>query len=259
MLKHFLYLDEQQLDQYVSQVEDGLRQTSSRSDKSSKRGSGGLNLKAMSFGREKQSEEQLGTQMGDTPAARFERLLNLVEGNEEKFDWIEVLQESDMESARPGALLDVSCEVYEPEITKLLGQNGLLGLLPLINTVNALGGGAPAGMPDAAQLNAMTTFGSAMPAGIAIGEVAETDWRVVGKLNVEGHPKEIEGDARIVGKIKKIWGSGSWRPLPGLPVVSQMPRELRREYERKGPAKDSDKPMWLEGPAIELDILAIYR
>lgn len=259
MLKHFLYLDEQQLDQYVSQVEDGLRSSSRRSDKSSRRGGGGLNLKGLSLSGEKQREEQTGTELTDTPSARFERLLRLVDGNEEQFQWIEALQPADLETARTGCLLDVSCEIYEPEVTKLLGQGGLLGLLPMMKSVTALGGGALAGMPGAEQLDAMAALGEAMPAGILVGEVSETDWRIVGTLKSEGNPKEIDGDARVVGKVKKVWGSGSWRPLPGLPVISQMPREQRREYERKGPAADDQKMMWIEGPGIELDILAVYR
>lgn len=59
--------------------------------------------------------------------------------------------------------------------------------------------------------------------------------------------------------VIRAWGHGAWKPLPGLPVVSQMPREQRREFERKGPDESNQQLMWLEGPALELDMLAIWR
>lgn len=259
MLRRFLYLDQTQLDQYISQVEDGLRSSRSRRDTNTSGRSGGIDAKVAKFNLDGSREGESGTEFADTPTARFERLLRLVEGDEETFGWIDVMQPSDLEQARRGHIVNLFCDLYEPTITKFLGAGGLLDAIPLMRDLATLGGGnALTGLPGEDSLATLSAFGSAMPP-LVQGEVIDMEWHVVAQLLQEHKLGEVEGEVQVVAKVIRAWGEGAWKPLPGLPVVSQMPREQRREFERKGPDESNQKLMWQEGPALELDVLAIWR
>lgn len=261
MLRNFLYLDEPQLNQYISQVEDGLRRIASRSTSSDRGGSADLNAKVVKFGLSGREVDAESQEYADDGPARFERLLALVEGDEEQFGWRD-LQENPhaLEGARPAHLLAFAGEMYESDVSKMTAPGGILSMIPLVNAIGKLPGVNGAAEFEQALgggvLQAMESFGAAMDGkSIIQGEILDSDWRFV--TLVPGS-LPLEGDAYIVGKVAKVWGAGEWRMLPGLPVVSQLPREQRREMERTGPG-DKSKMMWLEGPVVQLDLLAIYR
>ena len=258
-LRRFLYLDEEQLNQYVSQIEDGLRRKLSRTSSSGTAKEAGAELKIVKGGLSKESAEALTEDVEDTGPAKFERLTRLIEGNESDFGWITVLQNADMDAVQVGSLIDVTADLYAADITKLGGAGGVLGSLPLMKQMARMADneGVLAGLPSADQLDTIGSFMSAMPEMILRGDILETDWSLVAQLD-DVSSGDIEGETRLVGKVSKRWGAGSWRALPGLPIVSAMPREQRREFERKGPTGDNTQ-LWVEGPAVQLDILAIYR
>ncbi|GAA1823376.1 DUF6414 family protein [Agromyces salentinus] len=261
MLRNFLYLNEPQLDQYIAQVEDGLRKAMSRSEKDGTRAGGALGTKVLGVSGEKSGEQTVTEELADTSPAKFERLQQLVDGAEEQFGWVTILQEADLEGVRLGNLVDVTCELYEADASKIASPGGLLDAIPLMKMMAKLSKGQGmnplAGMPDNESLDTMAAFGAAMPTSIVLGDVVDSAWRIVGSL--KGEPlDEIDGDARVVGKVSKLWGASAWRPLPGLPIISQMPRDQRREFERKGPTPGQEM-FWVEGPALQLDVLAIYR
>src|SRR5690606_24100000 len=133
MLRNFVFLDEKQLDQYIAQVEDGLRQIRRHTANSESSRSGGGDLKVVK-GELGHSEGTTETaEFSDSAPARFNRLLDLVDGHEEEFGWIEVLQAADLEGVRPTSIVDVTADLYETDITKITGPNGLMRLLPLIS------------------------------------------------------------------------------------------------------------------------------
>jgi hypothetical protein len=68
----------------------------------------------------------------------------------------------------------------------------------------------------------------------------------------------FDGYAKVVGKVSTQWGKGQWKLLLALPGMDLLSRDKRREMERKGP-NEGQEQNWLEGPAILLDVLTIYR
>lgn len=260
MLRNFIYLDEEQLNQYISQVEDGLRRSASRSVSADKNRSAEVNAKVAKFGLGGHDGEAASWEYSDDGPARFERLLALVEGDEDQFGWRDVQENSDaLTGLRAGHVLAFAGEIYESDVSKISAPTGILSMIPLARAINRMQGTEGSGLDqfDEGTLGAIETFGEAMRGkSVVQGDILETDWRFCALL-----PAALpsEGDAYIVGKVSKVWGENQWRPLPGLPILSQLPREQRREMERKGPRDDKSKMMWLEGPAVELDLLAIYR
>ncbi|WP_454129595.1 hypothetical protein [Microbacterium aurum] len=126
-------------------------------------------------------------------------------------------------------------------------------MLPLMRAIGQMTG-KPTGLEkfDDGTFDAMAEFGAAIDgASIIIGDLPDDSRFAV----QEPSGVTVVGIARVVGKVVT---TGQWKPLPGIPIYSQLPREARCELERKGPPKGSEM-MWLQGPAMQLSSLAIYQ
>lgn len=264
MLKNFIYLNEQALDSYLSALEDGLRGSvqAKTAKSSSVTGKAGVPLIGAEGGHERQQEET--TSRIDTAAARFERLQKLAHDDLEASGWVDVVDPgTDLQGLGTGALIELECEIFVPEIVKMLSPSG--GLAKVIGQMESFAQIAPAfgtevtGMPAQGQLDAMKGVAGLLGGdAMFVGEPNDTDWHVAGKL-LDGYLNgEVEGYAKVVGKVSTQWGNGQWKPLLALPGMNLMSRDKRREMERKGP-NEGQEQNWLEGPAIMLDVLAIYR
>jgi len=261
VLRNFLYLDERQLNQYISQMEDGLRRSANRSTSVEKGGSAEVSAKILKLGLNGKSADGESQEYSDDGPARFDRLLALVAGDEERFGWRDIEEdESLLNGLKAGHLITFGGEIYESDLSKATSSSGILGMIPLVQTFSKMPGVVGADQLDQAlsggTLEAMQGFGQAMNGkSIIQGEIQDTDWRFVSLLE---STVQIEGTAYVVGKISKVWATGDWRLLPGTPMMTQLPRDKRREIERKGPEKGTEM-MWMEGPAVEIAVLAIYR
>lgn len=257
MLRNFLYLDERQLSQYISQVEDGLRRASSRSSSLDRDRRLALDAKIANFGLGRKNVDAESLDYDDNGPARFDRLLALVEGDRDQFGWFDLDDAATAASSlRTGHIVEFGAEVYPADVSQLSASNGILGMLPLVKAISRLTG-KPTGFEqfEDGTLDAIAEFGAAMKGTTILrGDLAD-DSRFVAQV-----PSDVvaDGFAHVVGKVVTTWGAGHWKPLPGLPVYSQLPRDQRRELERKGPPAGSEM-MWLEGPAMQLNLLAIYQ
>lgn len=115
------------------------------------------------------------------------------------------------------------------------------------------------GLPPTGQLDAMKGLANTLGGdAVVVGERDDSDWRVAGRLLDQYLFGDVEGYARVVGKVSTVLRPGSWKPLLALPGMNLMGRDKRREMERKGP-DEGQEDSWVKGPAIMLDVLAIYR
>lgn len=257
MLRNFLYLDEPQLRQYISQVEDGLRSASSRSASLDTEKKLALEAKIANFGIGRTATDAESQDYEDDGPARFERLLSLVEGDSEQFGWFDL--ESDprqRQHLRTGHIVEFAAEVYPADVSQLSSPSGILGALPLVRAISKITG-APTGFEqfEDGTLDAIAEFGAAMQGSTVILGDLDDDSRFMAQIP-EG--TIVEGTARVVGKVISTWAADKWKPLPGLPILSQLPREERRKLERQGPPSGSEM-MWLQGPAMHLNLLAVYQ
>jgi hypothetical protein len=264
MLKNFLYLNDSTLSSYLSSLEDGLRDSVAEKKAKSSSVSAKAGFAGIGTGGEHERQREEVTSRSDTPESRFERLRSLALEDTETSGWMEVADtDKDLEAVKIGSLVEIRCEIYIPEVVKALSSSG--GLVKTIEQFQSLSRFAPAfgteiqGMPPADQLDAVKGFASALGAdAMLVGEPEDTEWRVAGKL-LEGHLcGEIEGSASVVGKVSAIWKKGQWKPLLALPGMNLISRDQRREMERRGPDQGQEQN-WLEGPALMLDVLAVYR
>jgi len=257
MLRNFLYLDESQLKQYISQVEDGLRRASSRSASLDTEKKLALEAKIANFGIGRTATDVESQDYDDDGPARFERLLSLVEGDSEQFGWFDLESVPEQRAQlKTGHIVEFAAEVYPADVSQLSSPSGILGALPLVKAISRLTG-KPTGFEqfEDGTLDAIAEFGAAMQGTTVILGDLDDDSRFMAQIP-DG--AVIDGTARVVGKVISTWAAGKWKPLPGLPVYSQLPRDERRKLERQGPPAGSEM-MWLEGPAMQLNLLAVYQ
>jgi hypothetical protein len=264
MLRRFLYLDAPTLADYVSALEGGSRESLETKSVAGKSSEGALDVKVArgNLGRTQQAEERLS--LSDTPQARFERLTRLAEANPEEAGWITVLEPDDnLAQAGIGAIIDFECEIYIPQIIKAFSpQDGISQALEvmdeLLPAARALGLDV-SGIPQKKERTAVKKFADVIGGKLlVVGEFDDSDWHIAGQLDASYVNGDLEGRVRVTGKIANRWGTGTWKPLLALPGSSLLPRHERRALEKQKPQAD-DENNYLEGPAVMLDILAIYR
>lgn len=115
-------------------------------------------------------------------------------------------------------------------------------------------------LPPDEHIQAVTAMSSLMGDDLAVvGERDDTDWRIAGRLIAASvRDSELDGAARVVGKVSTILRPGEHKSLLALPGMNLMTREQRRAQAKSGP-KPGEEANWLTGPAVMLDVLAVYR
>lgn len=119
------------------------------------------------------------------------------------------------------------------------------------------------GLPTAEEMAAVRRFAvAAKVRPVLVGEDMEDQatWRIAGSLKPEylTDIEALDGPAICVGKVVKVVESGRWYPLVTIPGMNLMGREERRKLERT-PPKPKEEKNYLKGPALLLDMLAVYR
>lgn len=260
-LRKFLYLDEKALDDYLSVLEDGLRQGRELSTDAASSREGSVGGKYAKVGADKSTGSQEHTSWSDTAPARFERLVTLASADEELTGWAELPQLDQLDAVGVGALIHVECEIYVPEIIRALTGGGFAEAMEqleqLAPVAKALG--LPMDdMPDMDEARQMSAVSGMFKAGLVVVGEDDSDWRIAGQLNPTSvRDDDLEGSVRVVGKVARRWAKGAWKPLLALPGSTLMSRDERRRLEREKP--DTDDGSALEGPAVMIDVLAVYR
>ncbi len=168
--------------------------------------------------------------------------------------------EGDLEAVGTGALIDFECEIYVPDAIRMLSDSAgaLRQMSQMLPAASSMGLDIE-GMPDSATLAAVTSLVDSFGAELVlVGERDDSDWRVAGRLSSKWLRGDVDGYARVIGKVSSKIRVGATKPLIALPGAALIPREQRRKMEREGP-KPGEEDSWLRGPALMLDILAVYR
>lgn len=263
MLRNFLYLNTVALDGYLSALEDGLRVGSENEESMTKDKSVGADAGVVKGSLGKTTVGTRRTSGEDTPEARFARLLEIADADPEPLGWIDVADpDNDLEDAGYGAMISGEVEFYIPRMAQLLASGELGHAFDLIDTLEPLAdifGFDKKGMPDKGQRDAVRSAVGALGADlVTVGEFDSSDWKVAAQLSSQYIRAKVEGPAQFVGKVAKRWPSGQGRPLLALPGTTLLSRHDRRALEAKKP-DNPDDDSYLNGPAMMLDLLAVWR
>lgn len=262
MLKNFLYLNEAALSDYVSALEGGIRSAVDDRRTDSRGAHGKAGVAGFGGGGESAHENEQKVSMKDTPPAQFERLLRLVAMEPEAAGWVEILDpDGEFPTLATGSLIDVDCDIEIPTFVHMLNRGS--GLIETMKSLSTLSDMLPsAAKIDPNQLAMVETMTNVLGDKLMIIGTPDSDeWRITGQL-LPAHQRveieDLEGDVRVVGKVKRRIREGESHQLLPLPGASIMSRAKRRELARQRPASTSED-MSIQGPALVLDILAIYR
>jgi hypothetical protein len=265
MLRRFVYLDSKALNAYTTALEGGLLTESTWRVTSTGEGAAHFDAKLVgaSGGRSRESED--AKTLADTAEARFDRLLKAAAQEPETVGWIEVLQpDVDFDAAYIGAMVSWECDIFVPEIVQTLARSGefvdALGMMQkMLPAARSLGLETDDDLPNETEMSAMSELLGTLNASlIAVGDDEDTDWKVAGHIDEAFLFGELDGRARVVGKVSRVLKEGQWRPFTTFPGMNLGSREQRRKLERQRP-KEGEEDQYLIGPALMLDILAIYR
>src|SRR5258705_11577145 len=265
MLKRFVYLDEQQLGQYMAVLEGGLVVESKTRAVRSGGGSGGANVKSLQGEYKKGHEDEESWTRTDPPEAQFERLLAAADENPETLDWLEIMEpDADFPKAAIGTMISWECDVYVPLAARLIASrgDGLMGL-HLIRTLGSLAESQGAQLPkdwNAGLIDATEEMVKRVDARlVVVGDDEDTKWKVGGALFGDHLlTPDIDRRAVIVGKVTQRLEEGHWRQIMNLAKQSLVNRQKRREQARQPPPQGKEDN-FLSGPALVLDVVAIYR
>lgn len=265
MLRNFLYLNEITLNGYLSALEDGLRsaaehRTTQTKSLSSKAGVAGFGAQGGT-----ESDTESSRSYSDTSEARFERFMSLSAANPERSGWIDIVNsDDDFPAATPGTILEFDCEIFVPPMIRSLTSSGGIGqamamlksMAPIMKALQP----ETTELPPEEQIQAVSAMSSLMGDDLAlVGERDDTDWRIAGRLIAASiRDNELDGAARVVGKVSAVLRPGEHKSLLALPGMNLMTREQRRAQAKAGP-KTGEEANWLTGPAVMLDVLAVYR
>lgn len=261
MLKNFLYLNESALTDYLSALEGGSRTSIEDRDQRSGAGSGSATPGSDAGGQYTRQNEKT-VRMADTPPAQFERLMTLVAAEPQLSGWVAVQDpDNELPSLSMGALIHIECDIQVPSLIKALAPKS--GMLNAVKAFSEFGSTIGQSLPiDEKQLTMVETLGNLMGGDlVVIGETDSDDWKIAGRLrddHLRVSTEELDGSVHMVGKVSRRLVAGDHKPLLALPGLDILPRAKRREMEAKGPSGPDDDS-WLEGPALMIEILAIYR
>lgn len=266
MLRRFLYLNERAVDSYLGVVEGGLSDevTHRNTSRGGRGGEAGLGFKgatAKVTGQREQGQEE-ERRVRDTPEQRFDRLLQTIEQSPDEYSYEEVLDLADaFDRVVVGTMITVDCEVEVPEMVRLLSQpeqlNEMAEMMEALRPLAKALGKDVDELPTTEQTEAVRQVSRIFRSDVVIvGEVDDESPRIAGKLEQEYVRELPEGEARVVGKVSRKWGPDDSHSLVALPGASLLTRSQRRKSNVGATAAGTDA---LQGPALSLDILAIYR
>ncbi|SBS79289.1 hypothetical protein MHPYR_710016 [uncultured Mycobacterium sp.] len=283
MLYGFVYLNKPTLAGYAAQVDGGLIAETKTRQMKKKSAGGTAGWKLLGLKGERGGENERTDTFSDAPEAQFQRLLAAANSDPDAIGWTEVLDPgSDFESANVGELISWECDLGIPNILRLMTPGGAASkLMNMMGTaVSGVDAGFKVGGIDGSNLDAdqraqldkakggidaiKQLLEGANISRAVVGTDSDTNWTVYGTV-VDEHLLAADIDAErllIVGKIKRKLAPGQKRRIVDIPHMSELKRGLRKTNEPEL-TKEDDPPMaegqFVTGPALELDILAIYR
>lgn len=223
-----------------------------------------MDAKIVKVNGEKGREEERSQTLSDTDGARFDRLLKAAAMDAEELGWVEVFEpDSDFDGIGLGAMVSWECDLYVPHIIQMLAKSGeALGALDMMRSVLPAAhdlGLSTEGLPSADAMSAAASLISGVGANlVVVGEDDDTDWKIAAQVDEQFQLGDLEGRARIVGKVSRIIREGQWKPFLTFPGMKLLSREDRRRMERQAPAEGKEDE-YLSGPALMVDLLAVYR
>nr|WP_133054114.1 hypothetical protein [Mycobacteroides saopaulense] len=231
---------------------------------------GNVDAKFAGFKADGGNEHERFWTMSFPPEAQFQRLLAAANDKPDELAWINVVDPpNDFKTAQVGEIIAWECDVDIDHSSRLGAKGGagvqVLGIISRLVTAGAAGTSILGAQftPDQAAIvvpqmdELQRLLDSLNITRIGVGRDVNTDWAIYGSL-YDDHLRAENIDSErliVVGKIKRIVPQGEYRRLINTEALSML------QAMQKNGSYTADAPdqFQIRGPALELDIVAIYR
>lgn len=267
LLRHFRYLNSKMVDSFLGVIEEGLsdEETNTYTSQGGKGAEANIGLPAASakVGGQRANSTERQRVLRDSPEMRFDRLIRKLESDPDTYDYEEILDPTEsFPRLSAGTMLLAEGYVSVPAPIQYLSQpemfRPMLDMFDQIEPLARVFGAQVDEMPDPEQVRAMrgVTESFALDT-VMVCDLGPGELSIAGKLEKD-HLREMpDGDLRVVGKVSKKWAAGQKHSLLALPGASMLSRAQRRGGSVSQDPVDEE--MTLRGPALTIDVLAIYR
>lgn len=272
-LRSFLYLDENIVDDYLSQLEGGIIEgpyTTKDTTTGSKEGGGGLKIGVLEGSGKGASSlsSEIAQTIRETPVAKFSRLYKLLE----KEEAIQPLNGFDLDvynQIELGEIVEVHGDAKLPQwehLTKAISD--FSGLIEVMRAV----GQDPLADNDSNQayqgFSALIAKKAQEDTELIIAPIGSPKFKFVAKLDktrILRRKEELETEVTILGKVRRKLAEGEtidiFRIAPRLNRLENLNRVQRRAINKgkvKMPSTDTPMDEVVKYPAIQLQPIAIY-
>lgn len=265
VLRNFLYLDTDMLNDYLSTLEGYLVESAELIENQVTKTSGKAGVTFVEAGRESDKESGTVKRVAHTNAGKFQRLYELLE-DESMVQYLEAFDSTIWNGIKRNEILEVPGIISIPQMYSTLHEVG--NISPLVDLMKAFG---QSDLIDEKSMNAINGLK-------AIGDLNDNkDIPVV--LNLESMSEysfaaklipdylkceidKLDGEVTIIGKVqKKIPKNEKYEVFSMVSGVDSLMKHQNREERRKYEKNKTDKNMsdTIKGPAMVLIPLAIFR
>lgn len=256
-----MYLDEDVMAQYLSQLEGGVYEEEEQSESGQRERGVGANLKGGPVGAEAKrgtsSTETRSRTMRQTPEASYARLEALLKPDDQP-QWFEAFDTTLWQSLQRGELIAVESVVEVPSVYEAAELASGVG--PLMDLMRLAG----EEVDDEAEvaIAGMAQFASLLKELPVLARAAGSPkYKFICPLKRTGLRVELSalnGDCVVVGSVARHIRPGKpYSLLDSVGLGSGMSREDRRQSERQM-KKDMPEAV-VSAPAVILTPLALYR
>ena len=271
-LRSFIYIDEETVDDYLSQIEGGILEGpfTEESISADSKG-GGFNVGIHPFGAkaniDKSASYKTTQTIREMPASKFQRLYDALAKSKELHTY-ESLSTSAYSAIGRNEIAEFICSAQLPSWEKLLDQ---------VEDIARLGEALKGWSVDNDQVDNMLKQAESIKKVSPDSEnllllakvFASPDFAVFTKLRREylkRDKKQLEGEITIFGKVVRKLTAGkkvdALRLVPRIDEINKLNRATRRQAEKKStkvPDSKTEYDVQIKYPAIEVTPVAIYR
>lgn len=272
ILRSFLYLNENIVDDYLSQLEGGIIEgpyTTKDVTSKGKEGGVGLNIAGITGSGKGNavSSSEIQQTIRETPAAKFTRLYDLLD--EEKL--IQSLNGFDLmvyEEIQAGEIVEVRGMAKLPEWERFAkGISGITGFVDLVKGLNMDPfNGDPASAAAYEGVTSLIDKKAKKDIELIISPIGSPKIKFVANLD-EAHlrreKEDFEAELTILGKVRSKLSKGEkidiFRLAPRLDELQHLSRDQRRNAKKKLQGTDSPFDEVIAYPAMRVQPIAVYQ
>lgn len=264
VLRHFLYLDQDLLDEFLGQLEGGLfdeeHERAEESTSKSRSVGGEAKVVRGNLGRSNDSGASTERIVRQTASSKFDRFRRQLLDHE-ALQELGALDDAIWDQLEAGELLEIEAKLSQPglsQVTQLARQ--LADVAPLLQAI-----GAELKEEDVSQAEALASLADTDRVPVLVEVAAVPRYRFACRLrgsSLTVGESDLVGEATVLAKLQRKLKKGEREDLVDLPGVAMLPRAKRRELEaaiKKSKSPISQGATSIGHPGGVLTAVAINR